>query len=126
MLMKHKMGSLYKAHALKSIRSAFWQTCLWRHKRGVSTMAVFEVGRVAVKTLGREAGYYCTVVEVIDHSFVLVEGLNVRRRRCNVRHLAPTPDKLDLKKGADLAAIKKAVKAAKLEEKFQNRIKLDL
>ncbi|MHA1777537.1 MAG: 50S ribosomal protein L14e [Promethearchaeota archaeon] len=59
-------------------------------------MAVFEVGRVAVKTLGREAGYYCTVVDVIDHSFVLVEGLKVRRRRCNVRHLAPTPEKLNI------------------------------
>ncbi|TFH26491.1 MAG: 50S ribosomal protein L14e, partial [Promethearchaeota archaeon] len=65
-------------------------------------MAVFEVGRVAIKTLGREAGYYCTVVEVIDHNFVLIEGLKVRRRRSNVRHLAPTPEKLDIKKGANL------------------------
>ncbi len=89
-------------------------------------MAVFEVGRVAVKTLGREAGYYCTIVEVIDQNFVLVEGLKVRRRRSNVRHLAPTPEKLDIKKGAKLEAIKKAVKAAKMEDKFQNRIKLDL
>ena len=89
-------------------------------------MAVFEVGRVAVKTLGREAGYYCTVVEVIDQNFVLVEGLKVRRRRSNVRHLAPTPEKLDIEKGAKLEAIKKAVKAAKMEDKFLNRIKLDL
>ncbi|MHA1522399.1 MAG: 50S ribosomal protein L14e [Promethearchaeota archaeon] len=89
-------------------------------------MAVFEVGRVAVKTLGREAGYYCTIVEVIDQNFVLVEGLKVRRRRSNVRHLAPTPEKLDIKKGAKLEEIKKAVKAAKMEDKFQNRIKLDL
>ncbi|MHA1777910.1 MAG: 50S ribosomal protein L14e [Promethearchaeia archaeon] len=89
-------------------------------------MAVFDVGRVAVKTLGREAGYYCTVVEVIDHSFVLVEGLKVRRRRCNVRHLAPTPEKLDIQKGASLDDIKKELKAKNLEEKFQTRIKLDL
>ncbi|MHA1619956.1 MAG: 50S ribosomal protein L14e [Promethearchaeota archaeon] len=89
-------------------------------------MAVFEVGRVAVKTLGREAGYYCTIVEVIDQNFVLVEGLKVRRRRSNVRHLAPTPEKLDIKKGAKLEEIKKAVKAAKMEDKFSTRIKLDL
>jgi large subunit ribosomal protein L14e len=89
-------------------------------------MPVFDIGRVAVKTLGREAGMYCAVVEIIDHSYVLVEGLNVRRRRANVRHLAPTKDKLDIKKGASGEDIKKAVKKAKLTEKFEKRIKLDL
>ncbi|MHA1611108.1 MAG: 50S ribosomal protein L14e, partial [Promethearchaeota archaeon] len=66
------------------------------------------------------------IVEVIDQNFVLVEGLKVRRRRSNVRHLAPTPEKLDIKKGAKLEEIKKAVKAAKMEDKFSTRIKLDL
>ena len=90
------------------------------------SMPVFEVGRVAYKTLGREAGFPCVVVEVIDKSYVLVEGLKVRRRRANVRHLAPISEKLDIKKGAKQAAIAKAVKAAKLEDKFTTRIKLDL
>ena len=89
-------------------------------------MPVFEVGRVAVKTLGREAGMHVVVVEVIDHSYVLIDGMRVRRRRANVRHLAPIPEKLDIKKGATTAAVKKAIKAADLEEKFSNRIKLDL
>ncbi len=90
------------------------------------TMPVFEVGRVAYKTLGREAGYPCVVVEVIDKSYVLVDGSKIRRRRANVRHLAPIPDKLDLKKGASSADVGKAIKAAKLEDKFTTRIKLDL
>ncbi len=42
-------------------------------------MAVFEVGRVAVKTLGREAGRYCVVVDIIDKNFVLIDGIKVRR-----------------------------------------------
>jgi large subunit ribosomal protein L14e len=89
-------------------------------------MAVFDIGRVAVKTLGRETGYYCVVVDVIDHSFVLIDGVNVRRRRSNVRHLAPTPHKLDIVKGASTEDIKKAIKKAKMEDKFKDRIKLDL
>ncbi|MHA1602652.1 MAG: 50S ribosomal protein L14e [Promethearchaeota archaeon] len=89
-------------------------------------MPVFEVGRLAVKTLGREAGMFCVVVDIIDKSYVLVDGLNVRRRRANVRHLAPVPDKLTLKKGANHAAVEKAIKGANMEEKFTNRIKLDL
>lgn len=89
-------------------------------------MPVFEVGRVAVKTLGREAGQHCVVVEIIDKSYVLVDGTKVRRRRSNVRHLAPTPTVLDLKKGADTKAVQKAIEAAGMEDKFSKRIKLDL
>lgn len=89
-------------------------------------MPVFEPGRVAVKTLGREAGHHCVVVEVIDHSYVLVDGIKVRRRRANIHHLAPTPDKLDVKKGAKHEDIVKLIKSAKLEDKFTSRIKLDL
>lgn len=89
-------------------------------------MPVFEIGRVTVKTLGREAGYSCVIVDVIDKSYVLIDGINVRRRRANVRHLAPTPDKLKIKKGASTKDVEKAINTAKLEEKFTTRIKLDL
>ena len=89
-------------------------------------MPVFEVGRIAVKTLGREAGFYCTVVDIIDQSYVLIEGLKVRRRRTNVRHLAPTPEKLEIEKGASSDAVEKAIKKAKMEEKFSTRIKLGI
>ena len=89
-------------------------------------MAVFEVGRIAVKTFGREAGFYCVVVEVMDKSYVLIDGTKIKRRRANIRHLAPTPDVLDIKKGASKEDIKKAVSKAKLAEKFDQKIKLDL
>jgi large subunit ribosomal protein L14e len=89
-------------------------------------MPVFNVGRVVVKTLGREAGQYCVVVDIIDKSYVLVDGIKVRRRRCNVGHLAPTPEVLDIKKGAKTKEVQKAVKDQGLEEKFTKRVKLDL
>ena len=89
-------------------------------------MPVFEVGRIAVKTLGREAGLSCVIVDIIDQSYVLIDGLKVRRRRANVRHLAPTPEKLDIKKGAKSQDVRKAIEKANLTEKFEKRIKLDL
>lgn len=89
-------------------------------------MAVFDVGRIVVKTLGREAGLYCVVVEIIDKNFVLVDGLKIRRRRSNVAHLAATKDTLDLKKGASKEDIKKVIEKAKLTDKFNSRMKLDL
>ncbi len=60
-----------------------------------------EVGRVCVKVAGKEAGRRCVVVEVLDDTYVVVVGKGVKRRRCNVKHLEPTPLKLDLPPGAD-------------------------
>ena len=37
-------------------------------------MASIEVGRVCVKTAGREAGEKCAIVEIIDENFVEVVG----------------------------------------------------
>lgn len=68
-------------------------------------MTVTDIGRVCVKTLGREAGSKCVVVDVIDKSYVLVTGpqslTGVKRRRANVRHLQPLGDRIDIAKGAD-------------------------
>jgi large subunit ribosomal protein L14e len=58
-----------------------------------------EIGRLCVKTAGRDAGQLCVVVEEIDKTFVMVDG-NTRRRKCNIAHLRPMKQKLDLKKGA--------------------------
>ncbi len=67
-------------------------------------MPTIEVGRVCVKLNGREAGRKCVIVDVIDKNFVLITGpkkLNgVRRRRTNVKHVEPTSETIDIKKGA--------------------------
>lgn len=57
-------------------------------------MVVLEVGRLCLKTSGREAGKYCVVVKPMDKSFVMVTGpkllTGVKRRRSNIDHLQIT------------------------------------
>ncbi len=64
----------------------------------------FEIGRLCVKTQGRDAGKRCVVVDLMDKNFVLVTGpkqvTGVRRRRVNVNHLQPLEDKIAIEKGA--------------------------
>ena len=85
-------------------------------------MGIYDVGQVCVKLLGREAGYLCAVIEVIDKNFALVEGPKVKRRRCNFKHLSPTKYMLEgLKKGANKKAIEEAIDKAKLKEVFQKK-----
>ncbi len=83
-------------------------------------MSVNIVGRVVVKTHGREKGRPCVVVERIDKNFVLVTGpqslSGVRRRRANVDHIAPTEHEIKINSGADDKAVIKAITAAKLEK----------
>ena len=59
-------------------------------------MASIEVGRVCVKIAGREAGEKCAIVEIIDENFVEVVGEAVKNRRCNIAHLEPTEDSIDV------------------------------
>ncbi|MDK2790520.1 MAG: large subunit ribosomal protein L14e [Methanothermococcus sp.] len=76
-------------------------------------MAAIEVGRVCIKTLGREAGKTCVVVDVLDKNFVVVDG-NVKRRRCNIKHLEPTDKKVEIEKEASTEEVKLALDAAGL------------
>ncbi len=75
---------------------------------------MMEIGRICMKTAGRERGKVCVIVDILDENFVLIDG-NVRRRRCNIDHLEPTPKKLDINKGARTETILKALKEAGYE-----------
>jgi len=70
----------------------------------VRELSIYEVGRVCVKTTGRDAGGRCVVVDVIDRNFVLVTGpksvTGVRRRRVNLNHLRPLDERVEIGKGA--------------------------
>ena len=63
--------------------------------------------------MGRETGRKCVVVDVVDKNFVLVTGpksvTGVRRRRTNVDHLEPTPESVEVKKGAPDDEVEKAL-----------------
>ncbi len=79
---------------------------------------VFEPGRLCVKNAGRESGKYCVVLSSVDKDHVLVTGpkplTGVRRRKCSVLHLEPTPQLLKLKKDASDSDVLDAFKKEKL------------
>jgi len=64
----------------------------------------FDIGRLCMKTQGRDAGRRCVIVDLIDKNFALVTGpkqvTGVRRRRVNVNHLVPLDEKIVIEKGA--------------------------
>ena len=76
-------------------------------------MPSMEVGRICVKLVGRGTGRKCVVVDVVDKNFVLITGpksvTGVRRRRTNVDHLEPTPESVEVKKGAADDEVEKAL-----------------
>ncbi|ADG12784.1 Ribosomal protein L14 [Methanocaldococcus infernus ME] len=78
-------------------------------------MAAIEVGRVCIKTAGREAGKVCVIVDVLDKNFVVVDGF-VKRRRCNIKHLEPTEKKVEIEKGASTEQVRQALEEAGFTE----------
>ncbi len=70
---------------------------------------MFDVGRLCVKIAGRDAGKKCVVVEVLDRTYVLIDG-ETRRRKCNIAHLEPLESIVDVQKGASHEAVAAALK----------------
>ena len=84
-------------------------------------LPAIEIGRICVKTFGREAGKKCVIVDVIDKNFVLVTGpksvTKVKRRKANVSHVEPTTEKIEIERGAtDEEIVDKLKAAGRLEE----------
>ena len=74
---------------------------------------MFEIGRICMKTAGRESGKYCVVVaKEKDKEFLLITGpkaaTHVRRRKCNCHHLEATPYKIEIAENASDEEIMKA------------------
>lgn len=67
-------------------------------------MSLFAVGRICVKIAGRDAGGKCVIVEQIDNTYVLVDGLT-RRRKVNVKHLEPLAEVVQISAGANHVAV---------------------
>ena len=72
------------------------------------------IGQLCIKTAGRNAGSYCVIVDKIDDNFVLIDG-NVKRKKCNVKHLEPLNKVLKIKKGASTSSVHEAMKKEKLK-----------
>ena len=88
-----------------------------------------EIGRIAVKVSGREAGKKCVIVDIIDKNFVLVTGpkqlTGVRRRRANIAHLAFTPHKIEIQKGAGDEEVMKALENANLIDYMKKSVRVE-
>ena len=75
-------------------------------------MTAFEIGRLAVKTAGRETAKKCVIIGFIDKNFVLVTGAGlsgVRRRTANLKHLVPVEQKVSVKENAKDEDVVKAL-----------------
>ena len=66
---------------------------------------MISIGRICVKIAGRDAGKRCVIVDILDGPFVLIDG-ETRRRKCNIMHLEPLEQKIEIKKGASHEEIK--------------------
>lgn len=77
---------------------------------------MFEIGRMCIKIAGRDAGLKCVVVDIIDDTFVLIDG-QTRRRKCNVKHLEPLKEVVKLKKNASRSTVFEEFKKLKIDVK---------
>jgi len=93
-------------------------------------MIAIEVGRICVKTCGREAGSKCIIVDLVDNNFVVVTGPKevngVKRRRANVKHIEITNDKLNIKKGSNDDEVKKALEKAGKIDSMKETVKIEV
>jgi len=63
-------------------------------------VAAIDVGRVCMKTQGREKGNKCVIIDVIDRNFVVVTGPEVKRRRVNMDHLMALDEIVEIQRNA--------------------------
>jgi len=64
-------------------------------------MAMITVGSVCVKNRGRDSKRKCVVVSLVDANYVdILCTSRKKRRRCNIRHLEPLGESMELK-GSD-------------------------
>lgn len=88
---------------------------------------VIELGRLCLKTAGRDASKKCLVIDIVDKNFVMIDG-ETRRKRCNILHLEPLSQKLEVKKGASHEEVKEVFKnlGIELKDKKPKEAKADV
>lgn len=75
---------------------------------------MYEIGRLCVKLAGRDARKKCVIIEVIDDTYVFIDG-QTRRRKCNINHLEPLNKVLKIKKKASHSEVKTILKKEGIE-----------
>ena len=67
---------------------------------------MIEIGRLCVKTSGRDSGNFCVVISDENKGYVTIDG-NVRRKKCNLNHLEFLDKVLKVKKDEKSETIQK-------------------
>ncbi|MDT7866922.1 50S ribosomal protein L14e [Acidilobus sp. SCGC AC-742_M05] len=92
-------------------------------------MPAIEVGRLCYKVRGHEAGRKCVIVDIIDENLVLVTGpkqlTGVKRRRVNIKHIAPLDRAISISKGASDEEVLKALQEAGLLDFMREKVKME-
>ena len=83
---------------------------------------MLNVGDIVVKIVGRESGRYCVIVEKVNDSFVVIDG-DVKKRKCNVKHLEPTGKSIKVDKNIKKEDIIKELIANKFKIKEKKEVK---
>src|SRR3989338_2748871 len=60
---------------------------------------MIEIGRLCVKTAGRDAGKKCVILDILDDKYIIIYG-ETRRRKVNILHVEPLNQKIEIKKNA--------------------------
>jgi len=77
---------------------------------------MIEIGRLVVKISGRDAGGKAVIIDVIDDNYVLIDG-QVRRRKCNIKHIEPLELVVKISKGAGHDSVVSELKKLGIEVK---------
>jgi large subunit ribosomal protein L14e len=75
---------------------------------------MYEIGRLCVKTAGRDARNKCVIIEILNDNYVLIDG-QTRRKKCNIDHLEPIDKVIKIKKGAAHSEVVEALKKEGIE-----------
>ena len=75
---------------------------------------MYEIGRLCIKIAGRDARKKAIIVDILDGFFVLIDG-QVRRRKCNIKHLEPLDKILKIKKNASHSEVVDILKKEGIE-----------
>ena len=88
--------------------------------------AAIQIGRIVVKTNGREAGKKAVIVDMINQNFVLVTGpkelSSVKRRRCNISHIEATDKTISIKRDATDEEVLAAIEKDGLKEYMEEQV----
>ena len=86
----------------------------------------FDIGRICVKTAGRETGRKAVILGFIDQNYVLITGAKlsgIRRRKTNLKHLEALDKKIDIKENASDDDVSKKLSQADLTNFFKEEYK---